>query len=166
MKNILTLLFMFSVSLGFSQPDGTTGITTTQDKYSTAINNINSEYFENKYESMNAFMADDITITINGENITKEQWIQGCKIHHQLYSDIKWDPYSFVDTTVYNKANNNTVWSHVWGSWSGKSKRTGEVDTNPVNFSYQWINGKITLMNGIYDPTELNIEIKKAKIKM
>ena len=66
---------------------------------------------------MNAFMADDITITINGENITKEQWIQGCKISDQVYSDIKWDRDSFVDTTVYSEAHKNTVWSHVWGFW-------------------------------------------------
>ena len=43
---------------------------------------------------------------------------------------------------------------------------TGKVSTNWVNGSYKWVDGKIVNINVIYDPTELNADLKRAKIKM
>ena len=72
----------------------------------------------------------------------------------------------FIDTTVYNEAFNNQVWSHLWAEWSGKNIKTGKVSTNWVNRSYKWVDGKIVNITVIYDPTELNADLKRAKIKL
>tara|TARA_X000001036_G_C20103483_1_gene572162 strand:+ start:40 stop:537 length:498 start_codon:yes stop_codon:yes gene_type:complete len=165
MKNILTLLLMFSIYLGFSQSEEITGVASTQDKYSKSIAKTYTEYLNNSYEELNAKLASDVVITLNGQSITKEQWIQGCKIHHQLFNNIKM--MGFTETIVYNEANDHQVWSHYWGWWSGKSNKTGKEYTNLTsNFSYKWIDGKVSVMSIIYDPTSLNFEMKKANIKM
>ena len=162
MKQILFLLIV--INFGFINAQGITGVTTTEDKYSNSVRDLITDYIDNKFE-LTDFISDDANIIVVGQVLSKEQYIQGFKVHHKLYTDIKFGT-MFIDTTVYNEAFNNQVWSHLWAEWSGKNIMTGKVSTNWVNGSYKWVDGKIVNINVIYDPTELNADLKRAKIKL
>tara|TARA_B100001057_G_scaffold302504_1_gene302711 strand:+ start:809 stop:1300 length:492 start_codon:yes stop_codon:yes gene_type:complete len=156
-KNILILLLIASSNYLFAQE--ITGTTRTSDKYSEAIREINSGYFENNFSAFDKFISNDATLTINGENFNKSQVREGFSMHHKLYKNIKM-PMNFVETTFYDENNNNQVWSHLWGGWQGTSRRTGKADIpNPVNVSFKWVDGKIVSATWIFDPTSLNEEI-------
>ena len=160
MKKILFLLFVSVSTYSFAQE--ITGKTRTTDKYSNAIRQINDEYFKNDFTTINQIFADDGNYTINGDNYTKNQIIEGFAMHHNLYTKIKM-PQNFVDTTFYDENNNNQVWSHLWGLWEATSKKSGKSTSNPVNVSFKWVEGRIVRASWVFDPTELNKEIAASQ---
>ena len=160
MKNLFILLFIASSFYSLAQE--ITGTVRTSDKYSNAIKKMNSEYFKNDFTTFKKIFSDDATFSVNGEEFTKSQIIEGFSMHHKFYSNIKMQ-YSFVETTFYDENNNNQVWSHNWGLWDGVSKRTKKNVPNPVNVSFKWVDGKIVNASWIYDPTQLNEEIMASQ---
>ena len=150
MKKLLTLLFLSSLTVSFSQE--ITGKTTTGDKYSKAITAFMNEYLQNKFDTFKEIHADNAVFDLNGMKADKPSVLQGWSAHHQIYSNINID-WIFVETTVYDENNNNMVWSHVWGNWSGKGNKTGKDWSNPFNASFKWVDGKVVMANWIYDPT-------------
>ena len=161
MKKTLFLVLLCATTFSFAQE--ITGKTTTSDKYSNAIRQINDEYFKNDFTTINRIFADNGSFTMNGENITKNQVIEGFSMHHKLYNKINMAQQNFIETTVYDENLNNTVWSHLWGRWEATSKKTGKVIGNPVNVSFKWVDGKIVIASWIFDPTQLNQEIAASQ---
>ena len=129
MKKLLTLLFLSILTVSFSQE--ITGKTTTGDKYSKAITAFMNEYLQNKFDTFKEIHADNAVFDLNGMKADKSSVLQGWSAHHQIYSNINID-WMFVETTVYDENNNNMVWSHVWGNWSGKGNKTGKRLEQPI----------------------------------
>ena len=150
MKNLFILLFIASSFYSFAQE--ITGTVRTSDKYSNAIKKMNSEYFKNDFTTFKKIFSDDATFSVNGEEFSKSQIIEGFSMHHKFYSNIKMQ-YSFVETTFYDENNNNQVWSHHWCIVESTSKRTNKNEAVPVNVSFKWVDGKIVNASWIFDPS-------------
>ena len=150
MKNLFTFLFLLTLTFSFSQ--GTTGKTTTDDKYSKAIKAYMNEYLQNKFDTYEEIHSEDAIFDLNGNKADKSTVQKGWSSHHQIYNNINLD-WMFVETTVYDENNNNMVWSHIWGVWSAKGNKTGKNWSNPFNASFKWVDGKIVRENWIFDPT-------------
>ena len=99
MKNLFILLFIASSFYSLAQE--ITGTVRTSDKYSNAIKKMNSEYFKNDFTTFKKIFSDDATFSVNGEEFSKSQIIEGFSMHHKFYSNIKMQ-YSFVETTFYD----------------------------------------------------------------
>ena len=150
MKKILLSIVLLTTTFSFAQE--ITGKTTTGDKYSKAIKNYMNEYLQNKFDTFKEIHTEDAIFDLNGNEADKSTVQKGWSSHHQIYSNINLD-WMFVETTVYDENNNNTVWSHIWGGWSAKGNKTGKNWRNPFNASFKWVDGKIVMENWIFDPT-------------
>lgn len=160
MKKLVTLFLLSSMSISYAQE--ITGKTTTGDKYSKSIKAYMNEYLENKFDTFEEIHSEDAVFDLNGMTADKVSVQQGWSSHHQVYSNINIE-WMFVETTVYDENNNNMVWSHVWGVWSGKGNKTGKNWSNPFNASFKWVDGKIVAENWIYDPTSDITEASASK---
>lgn len=162
MRKIFLICFVFSTVFSFAQE--ITGRTRTNDKYSNSLKTMTEQYLKNDFTLFDELYADDAILNVNGEVSTKTEIMQGFSMHHMLYEDIAMP--SFIETTFYDENNNNSVWSHQWGWWQGTSKNSGSRDEpNPLNASFKWVDGKIVQASWIYDPTDLNEEIKTVSNK-
>ncbi|MGB1450044.1 MAG: nuclear transport factor 2 family protein [Flavobacteriaceae bacterium] len=160
MKNLINALFLMLVSSTYAQE--ITGHVRTSDKYSEAVKSTIKEYLDNTFTTFDQVYADDVTFNLNGNNADKAAVRQGWTAHHSIYRDIKIE-WMFVETTMYDENNNNMVWSHLWGQWTGTSNRTGKEWSNPFHASFKWVDGKIVNSNWIYDPTSENQEMAAMK---
>ena len=86
MKNILVSIVLLFTTYSFTQE--ITGVTKTGDKYSLMIRESNEGYFKNDFTTINQIFADDGSYTINGDNFTKNQIIEGFAMHHNLYRSV------------------------------------------------------------------------------
>ena len=75
MKNLFMLLFIASSFYSLAQE--ITGTVRTSDKYSNAIKKMNSEYFKNDFTTFKKIFSDDATFSVNGEEFSKSQIIEG-----------------------------------------------------------------------------------------
>jgi hypothetical protein len=100
MKNLFTFLFLLTLTFSFSQ--GTTGKTTTDDKYSKAIKAYMNEYLQNKFDTYEEIHSEDAIFDLNGNKADKSTVQKGWSSHHQIYNNINLD-WMFVETTVYDE---------------------------------------------------------------
>ena len=85
------------------------------------------------------------------------------KIHLTGFDEPSFQKIAHPIWTMYDENNNNMVWSHLWGQWTGTSNRTGKEWSNPFHASFKWVDGKIVSSNWIYDPTSENEEMAAMK---
>ena len=156
MKKFIFSLLLLVTTNTFAQE--ITGHVRTEDKYSIAVRNTITEYLENKFTTFDEAYADNVVFDLNGNKADKAAVKQGWTAHHSIYKNIKIE-WMFVETTIYDENNNNMVWSHLWGQWTGTSNRTGKEWSNPFHASFKWVDGKIVNSNWIYDPTSENQEM-------
>ena len=92
MKKLLTLLFLSTLTVSFSQE--ITGKTTTGDKYSKAITAFMNEYLQNEFDGLKIH-ADNAVFDLNGMKADKSS-VSRMSTHYQIYANII--DWMFVET--------------------------------------------------------------------
>ena len=185
MKNMKKLLLSLVVSVSLiacnintqtkkteAVNDKEAGSFTSMDDKSATVKKAIEAYMSNDTIYPHAELADTFKVydmmSDNIENgkvkanlVGKQAFINGSKMEHFLYSDIKMTTNN-IKTFVFNDG--RTV-SGYWGYWSGTGNFTKATVTTPVHLIYWWERDKIVSMSRFFDPSQLKVEIAASQKK-
>ena len=148
-KNILTIigLFLFGITSFSQKKNGTIYITHPNID---AVNKGNEAYLQKDEAGSIQFFSDTAKAWMSGmeKPIPIKEAAKMWMSDFDYYDSIKLKPNGYPDYLEYDKDNSKVVQS--WWTWSGKSKKTGELVKIPVaQFDFFDNKGKITF-EGIY----------------
>jgi hypothetical protein len=109
------------------------------------VNNANKDYVANNFTTTQNYYADTATWWISGmpDFIPLAEAVKMWKSDFDKFDDISQVQFGYPDFLHYKK--DNTMIVQSWWTWSGKSKKTGEVIKVPmVMFDEFNMDGKIS----------------------
>ena len=130
-KNILTIvsLFLFGINSFSQEKNGTIYITHPNID---AVNKTNETYLQKDEAGSIKFFSDTAKAWVSGmeKPIPIKEAAKMWMSDFDYYDSIKLKPNGYPDYLEYDKDNSKVVQS--WWTWSGKSKKTGEIVKIPV----------------------------------
>jgi hypothetical protein len=135
MKKIIllaTTLFFFTLA-AFCQQEETNGTIYIKHPYIDVVNNVTKAYENQDLATLKMMYADTAKWYAPGivqKAIPIADAMKMWMTDFDKYDDIKQIPQGYPDYLHYKKDNAMTVQS--WWTWSGKSKKTGEVIKVPI----------------------------------
>lgn len=146
-----------------------TTVSRIEDKYTTAIKEINEDYAHNNFSRFDDLVSDSAKVYFNSTvPMTKKEWKELAQSHHLYFDSIGWNKdFYFVKTDSLikdEKHGNNTlqagnIYTSVWYTWNGVGKTTHTKIVNSGNIIFQWKDNKIIAARFVFDPTPLINEI-------
>ncbi|MDB9899736.1 hypothetical protein OAC85_02290, partial [Flavobacteriaceae bacterium] len=154
MKKLFIAVLLFGGFVSAQGPKSTGKI--TYDDKAELIKKMQMDYAANEFGLFESLMVDSVAVYLgSAEKATKEELINGFKLHHQLYKDINWGWIS-TETAHYD---DGSQWTMVWALWKAEGNFTGTKSEVPGHFAYQWKGGKIVTAMYYFDPTSLMAEV-------
>ena len=123
-------LFLLGLT-AFCQEE-TNGTIYIKHPYIDVVNNSNKDYVSNDFSNIKQYYADTATWWISGMEkfIPIADAVNMWKSDFDKFDDIQQVPQGYPDYLHYKKDNSMAVQS--WWTWSGKSKKTGQVVKVPM----------------------------------
>jgi hypothetical protein len=144
MKKILitAVLFLAGITAFCQEENGTIYI---KHSYIDVVNNANKDYVANNFTTTQNYYADTAKWWVSGmaDFIPLADAVKMWKSDFDRFDDIRQVPLGYPDFLHYKK--NNSMIVQSWWTWSGKSKKTGDVVKVPmVMFDEFNADGKIS----------------------
>ncbi|MBL7697631.1 MAG: hypothetical protein JNK79_05715 [Chitinophagaceae bacterium] len=149
-KFVLTgLMFLFAL-ISFAQSEEENGKIFIRHPYIEVVNKSMKSYADNDFASLAMVFADTAKIWISGieKPISAKDMLKDWATDRDFYDSIKVSVVGYPDYLHYK--DKDQKWVQSWWTWSGKSKKTGElVKVEFVQFDKFNSAGKIEL-EGLY----------------
>lgn len=130
-KIIITAALFFLGITAFCQQEEN-GTIYIKHPYIDAVNNANKDYSANNFATLKNYYADSAMWWVSGmkDFIPLADAVKMWQSDFEKFDDIKQVQFGYPDFLHYKKDNSMVVQS--WWTWSGKSKKTGEVLKVPM----------------------------------
>ncbi len=127
MKKILITAFLFLSGITAFCQEEENGTIYIKHPYIEVVNNANKDYVANNFTTVPNYFADTAKWWVSGlpNFIPLADAVKMWKSDFDKFDDIKQVPTGYPDFLHYKKDNAMIVQS--WWTWSGKSKKTGDV---------------------------------------
>ena len=159
MKNsiLITLsIFLFFTSCGDIPFDTSErgGVMMATDDKTIIIENLAKAYTEGNFDMAKDYFAEGGVHYVNNDEYTNDEVIAGYNFHSLLYDEME-HLTPWVTTMYYN---DGSIYTNQWAEWTGKSKITGEVQTNNFHCWWKWEGDKIVSTACYFDTTDIDKE--------
>lgn len=145
MKKIMMAAALFFLGITAFCQQETNGTIYIKHPYIDVVMKANQDYLANNFTTTKNYFADSAKWWVSGmkDFIPLAEAVTMWKSDFDKFDDIKQTPVGYPDFLHYKKNNSMNVQS--WWTWSGKSKKTGEVISVPfVMFDEFNTDGKIS----------------------
>lgn len=132
MKKIIVALGLFMLGITAFCQQEENGTIYIKHPYIDVVNNATKAYLAKDEAALKTIYSDTATWWSSGMEkfIPLADAMKMWKSDFDYYDDVKQDQFGYPDYLHYKKDNGMTVQS--WWTWSGKSKKTGEVLKIPM----------------------------------
>ena len=117
-----------------------------------------SQYFPDfevyHFDIAKDYFSEDGVHYVNNDEYTNDEIISGYNFHSLLYDEME-HLTPWVTTMYYN---DGSIYTNQWAEWTGKSKITGEVQTNNFHCWWKWEGDKIISTACYFDTTDIDKE--------